>query len=174
MKNKPAICLEVRKRTAKAGYTAIMIMINNEVPSSPAEVAFLMSLMSHMAVLIDDSKGDKVQLDLSHDQAVGVWHSCNVSLNNDLTHNKNDAGDMMELLDLLARRLDGEIEEINFKNGSKIILNPNQPEHEKLRGIYENNTEDKTQLGSEQGSDGGIPDGKQGLSIVGDENPKEL
>ena len=173
--NKPAICLTTRRHVAKSGYTAIKIMINNEVPSTAAETAFLMETMSDVAVMLDDGTEDKVELDLTYDKAVALWHCCNVTLVNDLAHNRNDKGFMMELMDNLAPKLDGEVETIEFPNGSKITLDPTIPEEEKLRGLHiEDDTEDKTECSTEQGRDGGVPNGKQGLSIVGSENPEEL
>ena len=112
--------LTTRPHIAKAGWNAMKIILdeNNAMPTkevpnpeflSPAEVGVIMEAMGNLAKAIDVGNETEVELDLGYPQACALWHSCNVVLQNDLTKVKDLKMRMMELMSILAPRLDGEI-----------------------------------------------------------------
>ena len=107
------IHLETRLHIVKAGWLAIKIVLDNEIPATPAETAFLMETLSDVAAMVDDGVDKKATLDVNHEKGVAIWHCCNVVIMNDLYYNKNDKMHMMEIMSLLAPKLDGELESEN-------------------------------------------------------------
>ena len=103
------VYLETRKHIVKAGHTAIMAMLDHDIPSSPEEIGFMMEALTDIAVMLDDSVDKITKLDVTYEQGCCLWHSCNVAILNNLYHTKNDKMHMMELMSLLAPRLDGEV-----------------------------------------------------------------
>ena len=110
------IQFKVPYHVGKAGLTAIMTVIDKEIPSSNEEVGFLMELLTHLAALLDDSVDNVTNVDVTYEQGCGIWHSCNVVVANNLCHTKMDQKHMMELMGDIAPLLDGEKNEDDIED----------------------------------------------------------
>lgn len=91
-----------------AGWKAIQNVIKNEVPSTPAESAFLMETMSDLAAEIDKRKGVKTEYGISmpYKKWRGVWYCLDVCAHNKMYVNQGQQAMMLQMQIKIAETLD--------------------------------------------------------------------
>lgn len=110
------IKIQTKKHLVKSGYSAVMIVINNKIPTTSSDISFLMELMSDLAKAIDAAKDNVVSLEMNYNKAAAVWHAMNVSVTNDLVHSETDGMSMLEFMSILAPKLDESVDETRAEN----------------------------------------------------------
>lgn len=103
------IKVEIKKRLANQCVLIMMRILRFDVPNTPQEKAFLMELMTKLAIGHDKTPEEGTTfIKLTRDQAVGLWHCCNVVSNNpELLDSMEMKVSALEILEYLAPKLDG-------------------------------------------------------------------
>jgi len=104
--NREVALKEANNTTLKTALFSINRVISKGVPSSPAQVGFLMELMTKLSVLLCDEDTTLFTIYLSEEDAVGLWHCLNVALNNEFYTDQRDLTLALELVSRLAVELD--------------------------------------------------------------------
>lgn len=83
----------------------VKTIIENEVPSTPAEVALLMEALTEMAKQDKQTKKE-FNLKLKEKFLKPCWHCCNIILQNELQKDHIHAEETMWIQTLLAQKID--------------------------------------------------------------------
>lgn len=85
-----------------------MRILTFDVAPTPQERAFLMELMSKLSIAHDKTpEGGTVFLKISKEEAIGLWHCCNVVVNNpELLESMEMKMAAMEIMSYLAPKID--------------------------------------------------------------------
>ena len=106
-------------RHLKAGWDSIRVVVGQQIPQTGADYAFLHSLMTDIAKVADSVKDleeeerESVMLPISMPVTKGValWHCCNIILQNEMAPNKGVQANIMELMAIVAPKIDAIQEE---------------------------------------------------------------
>ena len=105
--NDKVISIENHKDQFLSCWYSIKRIIKEEIPP-PAEIGFLMETMSELAAQVKDTtKEHKVKLTVK--KWVGVWNCLNVCLNNQLYSGQGQQTMMLEMLSIVAVKVDGAV-----------------------------------------------------------------
>lgn len=100
--------LEMKKNHTHQAVRTIMRILTFDVASTPQERAFLMELMTKLAQAHDNTPDNQTTfLKVSKEEAIGLWHCCNVVANNpELLESMEMKISTLEILSDLAPKID--------------------------------------------------------------------
>lgn len=116
------IRLETKKFHAYQMVRILMRILTFDVAPTPQERAFLMELMSKLAVAHDKTPdGGTTYLKLTKDEAIGIWHCCNVvALNPELLESMEMKMSSLEIMNDLAPKIDFRLKETDSTTVDRI------------------------------------------------------
>lgn len=108
------LTFEGQRRHLKAGWDAVRVVVSNQIPATGADYAFLHSLMTDLANVADSfndlgedvREAAKAPVTVPITKAIGLWHCCNIILQNELEPNEGLQANIMELMAILAPKID--------------------------------------------------------------------
>lgn len=108
------LTFEGQRRHLKAGWDAIRVVVSNQIPATGADYAFLHSLMTDLANVVDsfNDLGEDVResamapVTIPVTKGAALWHCCNIILQNDMAPNKGVQANIMELMAVVAPKID--------------------------------------------------------------------
>ena len=103
-------------------WNCVKTVINNEIPETPADTAFLMEVMGDLSKIHKPKAHDAYKVSMAYDKLVGIWHCMNVVIMNDLVPSEAHKVPVAQAMSGLAILLDSQNEESPQPEESSIEL----------------------------------------------------